>query len=73
LAGLAGISTVIGRLVGGYLLGRVNGNIVGAVALLMAVLQARYYCFGPDPVRSPPRQFFFSSCPLVPNLIVSPI
>lgn len=37
LAGLVGLATVTGRLIGGYLLDRVNGNVVGAVSLLFAL------------------------------------
>lgn len=38
IAGLIGISTVVGRLTGGYLLDRVNGNMVGAVSLVLPVV-----------------------------------
>lgn len=38
IAGLIGISTLIGRLTGGYLLDRVNGNLVGAVSLVLPVI-----------------------------------
>jgi predicted MFS family arabinose efflux permease len=40
LAGLVGISTVVGRLLGGYLLDRINGSIVGGVSLLVPVVSA---------------------------------
>jgi predicted MFS family arabinose efflux permease len=38
IAGLIGISTVVGRLSGGYLLDRINGNLVGAVSMLLPVI-----------------------------------
>ncbi len=38
LAGLVGISTVTGRLIGGYLLDRINGNLVGAVSMLLPII-----------------------------------
>jgi predicted MFS family arabinose efflux permease len=38
LAGLVGISTVSGRLIGGYLLDRINGNLVGAVSMLLPII-----------------------------------
>lgn len=38
IAGLIGISTLVGRLTGGYLLDRVNGNMVGAVSMLLPVI-----------------------------------
>lgn len=40
IAGLIGVSTIVGRLVGGVLLDRINGGIVGAVSLLMPVVSA---------------------------------
>lgn len=40
IAGLVGISTVVGRLTGGYLLDRINGGIVGGVSLLMPVISS---------------------------------
>jgi MFS family permease len=40
IAGLVGISTIVGRLVGGYLLDRINGAIVGGVSLLVPVISA---------------------------------
>lgn len=38
LAGIIGFSSVVGRLAGGYLLDRVNGNIVGAVSVALAII-----------------------------------
>ncbi len=38
IAGLIGISTLIGRLTGGYLLDRLNGNIIGAVSMLLPII-----------------------------------
>jgi MFS family permease len=38
IAGLVGISTVVGRLTGGYLLDRINGGIVGGVSLLLPII-----------------------------------
>lgn len=38
IAGLIGISTIVGRLTGGYLLDRTNANLVGAVSMLMPVV-----------------------------------
>lgn len=40
IAGLVGISTVVGRLIGGYLLDRINGSIVGGVSLLVPVVSS---------------------------------
>ena len=40
IAGLVGISTVVGRLLGGYLLDRINGAIVGGVSLLVPVVSS---------------------------------
>jgi predicted MFS family arabinose efflux permease len=40
LAGLVGISTVVGRLVGGYLLDRINGAIVGGVSLIVPIFSS---------------------------------
>jgi predicted MFS family arabinose efflux permease len=37
IAGLVGLATVAGRLLGGYLLDRINGNLVGGVSLLLGV------------------------------------
>lgn len=38
IAGLIGISTLTGRLTGGYLLDRVNGNLVGGVSMLLPII-----------------------------------
>lgn len=38
IAGLVGLSTVVGRLTGGYLLDRINGGIVGGVSMLLPVI-----------------------------------
>ena len=38
IAGLIGISTMIGRLTGGYLLDRINGNLVGAVSMMLPII-----------------------------------
>lgn len=38
IAGLVGVSTVVGRLLGGFLLDRINGAIVGGVSLLVPVI-----------------------------------
>ena len=40
LAGLVGIATIIGRLSGGFLLDRTNGNIVGAASVGLAIIPA---------------------------------
>lgn len=40
IAGLVGISTVVGRLTGGYLLDRINGGIVGGVSLLLPIISS---------------------------------
>lgn len=40
IAGLIGISTIVGRLLGGFLLDRINGSIVGGVSLLLPVISA---------------------------------
>jgi len=37
LAGLVGLTTVAGRLTGGFLLDRINGNLVGAMSVCFAV------------------------------------
>lgn len=38
IAGLIGISTVVGRLTGGYLLDRINGNLVAAGSLILPII-----------------------------------
>ena len=38
IAGMVGVSTVTGRLIGGYLLDRVNGNLVGAVSMVLPII-----------------------------------
>lgn len=38
IAGLVGITTIIGRLTGGFLLDRINGSLVGGVSLLMPLV-----------------------------------
>lgn len=38
VAGLVGISTIVGRLTAGYLLDRINGGIVGGVSLLLPII-----------------------------------
>ena len=38
IAGLIGIATVTGRLIGGYLLDRINGNMVAAVSLILPII-----------------------------------
>ncbi len=40
IAGLVGISTIVGRLTGGYLLDRINGGIVGGVSMLLPVISS---------------------------------
>jgi predicted MFS family arabinose efflux permease len=40
VAGLIGMSTIVGRLIGGYLLDHVNGCYVGGVSLLVPVISA---------------------------------
>lgn len=39
-AGLVGLATVVGRLSAGYLLDRVNGGVVGAVSVSMAIISS---------------------------------
>jgi len=50
IAGLIGISTVAGRLIGGYLLDRINGGIVGGVSLLAPALAAMLVLANPGSV-----------------------
>ena len=38
IAGMVGVSTLTGRLIGGYLLDRVNGNLVGAVSMVLPII-----------------------------------
>lgn len=38
VAGFIGVTTVIGRLTGGYLLDRMNGNLIAAASLLLTVI-----------------------------------
>ncbi len=38
IAGMVGVSTVTGRLIGGYLLDQVNGNLVGAVSMVLPII-----------------------------------
>lgn len=40
IAGLIGMSTIVGRLIGGYLLDHINGSYVGGVSLLVPVISA---------------------------------
>ncbi len=40
IAGLVGMATVVGRLCGGYLLDRINGNIIGAASVSLATIPA---------------------------------
>lgn len=40
IAGLIGVSTIAGRLFGGYLLDRINGSIVGGISLLVPIVSA---------------------------------
>lgn len=51
IAGLVGISTVIGRLVGGYLLDRINGSGVGGVSLLLPIVSALLLLAGDGDLR----------------------
>lgn len=50
IAGLIGISTVVGRLTGGYLLDRVNGNMVGAVSMLLPIVPSTLLLMFPGSV-----------------------
>ncbi|MCB2062544.1 MAG: MFS transporter [Novosphingobium sp.] len=50
IAGLIGISTVVGRLIGGYLLDRINGGIVGGVSLLAPAISAMLVLANPGSV-----------------------
>ena len=50
VAGLVGISTIVGRLGGGYLLDRVNGNIVAGVAVALPVIPAALLIAAPGVV-----------------------
>jgi predicted MFS family arabinose efflux permease len=50
IAGLVGISTVVGRLTGGYLLDRLNGNLIGAVSMLLPVIPCALLLLGPGSV-----------------------
>lgn len=38
LAGLIGVATITGRLTGGYLLDRLNGNLVGAASMILPII-----------------------------------
>ncbi len=40
IAGLIGVSTIVGRLIGGYLLDRINGGIVGGFSLFVPIVSA---------------------------------
>jgi predicted MFS family arabinose efflux permease len=50
IAGLVGISTVVGRLTGGYLLDRMNGNMIGAVSLMLPVIPCALLLAAPGSV-----------------------
>lgn len=50
IAGLVGLATVIGRLTGGYLLDRTNGNIVGAVSVGLAVVPSILFLVFPGSI-----------------------
>lgn len=47
IAGMAGIATIFGRLTGGYLLDRTNGNLVGAASVGLAIIPAMLFLFFP--------------------------
>ncbi len=47
IAGLAGIATIVGRLTGGYLLDRTNGNLVGAASVGLAIVPAILFLLFP--------------------------
>lgn len=50
IAGLVGISTIVGRLTGGWLLDRMNGNIVAGVAVALPVIPAALLLLAPGSV-----------------------
>lgn len=52
IAGLVGISTVAGRLTGGYLLDRINGNLVGAASLLLPIIPCALFLAFPGSIPS---------------------
>ena len=47
LAGLVGMATIVGRLSGGFLLDRTNGNIVGAASVGLSIIPALLLLFYP--------------------------
>ncbi|MEY4161058.1 MAG: hypothetical protein RLZZ136_1679 [Pseudomonadota bacterium] len=47
IAALAGISTMVGRLVGGYMLDRTNGNVVGAISVGLAIVPSLLFWLFP--------------------------
>lgn len=50
IAGLGGLATIVGRLGGGYLLDRTNGNIVGAASIALAIVPSALFLAFPGSV-----------------------
>jgi MFS family permease len=50
VAGLAGISTIVGRLIGGYFLDRINGNAVAGVSVAMPIGSSLLFLLFPHSV-----------------------
>jgi MFS family permease len=50
VAGLAGISTIVGRLIGGYMLDRINGNIVAGLSVAMPIGSSLLFLLFPGSV-----------------------
>lgn len=48
VAGLAGLSTIAGRMIGGYLLDRISGNIVAGVSVTMPIFSTLLLLLFPD-------------------------
>lgn len=48
VAGLAGISTIAGRMIGGYLLDRISGNIVAGVSVVMPIFSTLLLLLFPE-------------------------
>ncbi len=52
LAGLVGMATIVGRLTGGYMLDRMNGNLVGAASVGVALIPAMMLLIFPTSIEA---------------------
>jgi len=52
VAGLAGLSTIVGRMIGGYLLDRINGNVVAGCSVAMPIVSSLLLLLFPGSVEA---------------------